>query len=224
MSRLFLEVQPNDPDRRRMLPLKRQQEAFESIYLKAQEGMNFLVSLLVEEKSIKMFDFSKTFSLWQTNCSSEDQQDESFNRKAALLKSLSVVLCCSPVCEKQALFALFQSYKENNIEEQLIKKVELELHAGRKRRHFVCILWCVCVRVRVCVSQILGSVCRVLGYSSVKSLVTSHLYYLVAEWLLQRESDDRYTLGSFPYTLLDQETVRDFYRWASWLDMLLWAC
>lgn len=63
MSRLFLEVQPNDPDRRRMLPLKRQQEAFESIYLKAQEGMKFLVSLLVEEKSIKMFDFSKTFSL-----------------------------------------------------------------------------------------------------------------------------------------------------------------
>lgn len=140
MSRLFLEVRPNDPDRRSMLPLKRQQEAFESIYLKAQEGMNFLVSLLVEEKSIKMFDFSKTFSLWQTNCSSEDQQDESFNRKAALLKSLSVVLCCSPVCEKQALFALFQSYKENNIEEQLIKKVELELHAGWKRRHSACIL------------------------------------------------------------------------------------
>eukprot|EP00066_Takifugu_rubripes_P017315 XP_011606581.1 PREDICTED: serine-protein kinase ATM [Takifugu rubripes] len=158
VERLFLEVQPNDPDQRRMLPLKRQQEAFESIYLKAQEGMKFL-----------------------TNCSSEDQQDESFNRKAALLKSLSVVLCCSPVCEKQALFALFQSYKENNIEEQLIKKI-------------------------------LGSVCRVLGYSSVKSLVTSHLYYLVAEWLAQRLSDDRYTLGSFPYTVLDQETVRDFYR------------
>lgn len=34
-----------------------------------------------------------------------------------------MVLCCSPVCEKQALFALFQSYKENSIEEQLIKKV-----------------------------------------------------------------------------------------------------
>lgn len=33
------------------------------------------------------------------------------------------MLRCSPVCEKQALFALFQSYKENNIEEQLIKKV-----------------------------------------------------------------------------------------------------
>lgn len=34
-----------------------------------------------------------------------------------------MVLCCSPVCEKQALFALFQSYKENDVEEQLIKKV-----------------------------------------------------------------------------------------------------
>lgn len=59
----------------------------------------------------------------QRSISAEDQQDEAFNRKATLLKSLSVVLCCSPVCEKQSLFALFQSYKENNIEEQLIKKV-----------------------------------------------------------------------------------------------------
>lgn len=40
-----------------------------------------------------------------------------------LLKSLSAVLCCSPVCEKQSLFALFQSYKENDVEEPLIKKV-----------------------------------------------------------------------------------------------------
>lgn len=32
-------------------------------------------------------------------------------------------MCCSPVCEKQALFALFQSYKENNVEEKLILKV-----------------------------------------------------------------------------------------------------
>lgn len=59
----------------------------------------------------------------QRSSSSEYRQDEAFNRKATLLKSLSVVLCCSPVCEKQSLFALFQSYKENNIEEQLLKKV-----------------------------------------------------------------------------------------------------
>lgn len=54
--------------------------------------------------------------------------------------------------------------------------------------------------------------CRELGYSSVRTLVSSHLDYLVAEWLAQRQSDERYTLGSFPFTVLDQETVTDFYR------------
>uniref|UniRef100_A0A8D0A1F8 non-specific serine/threonine protein kinase n=1 Tax=Sander lucioperca TaxID=283035 RepID=A0A8D0A1F8_SANLU len=158
VERLFLELRPEHPDKRNMLPLKHQQAAFENVYLKAQEGMKL-----------------------QRSSSSEDQRDESFNRKATLLKSLSVVLCCSPVCEKQSLFALFQSYKENNIEEQLIKKM-------------------------------LCSVSRALGYRSGKTLVSSHLYYLVAEWLAQRQSDDRYTLGSFPYTLLDHDTVKDFYK------------
>lgn len=58
----------------------------------------------------------------------------------------------------------------------------------------------------------LCGVSRTLGYRSVKSFVTSHLYYLIAEWLAQRQSDDRYTLGSFPFALLDHETVRDFYK------------
>uniref|UniRef100_A0A8C4HE84 non-specific serine/threonine protein kinase n=1 Tax=Dicentrarchus labrax TaxID=13489 RepID=A0A8C4HE84_DICLA len=162
-------------DKRKMLPLKHQQAAFETIYLKAQEGMRLPKS-----------------------SSSEDQQDEALNRKAALLKSLSVVLCCSPVCEKQSLFALFQSYKENNIEEQLIKKVTI---SGP------CALW-----KRSEADFMLGSVSRALGYRGVKTFVTSHLYYLVAEWLAQRQSDDRYTLGSFPYTLLDHDTVKDFYN------------
>uniref|UniRef100_A0A8C7SXB8 non-specific serine/threonine protein kinase n=1 Tax=Oncorhynchus mykiss TaxID=8022 RepID=A0A8C7SXB8_ONCMY len=131
-----------------MLPLKCQQTAFENVYLKAQEGMS----------------------------SPEDLSDETFNRKATLLKSVSVVLCCSPVCEKQSLFALFQSYKENNIEEPLIKKV-------------------------------LGSVSRALGYRSVEGFVSSHLDYLVAEWLGQHG----YTLESFPYTLLNHATLKDFY-------------
>ncbi|KAM7413396.1 hypothetical protein PAMA_020672 [Pampus argenteus] len=157
VERLFLEMEPEHPDRRNMLPLKHQLAAFDNVYLKAQEGMKL-----------------------QKSSSSDDQQDEMFNRKATLLKSLSVVLCCSPVCEKQSLFALFQSYKENNIEEQLIKKM-------------------------------LCSVSRALGYRSVKTFVSSHLYYLVAEWLSQRQSDDRYTLGSFPYTLLDHESIKDFY-------------
>lgn len=59
----------------------------------------------------------------QLSVSQDDRADESFNRRAALLKCLSVIMCCSPVCEKQALFALFQSYKENNVEEKLILKV-----------------------------------------------------------------------------------------------------
>ncbi|KAK5868357.1 hypothetical protein PBY51_009383 [Eleginops maclovinus] len=158
VERLFLEMRPGRLEKRKMLPLKHQQAAFENVYLKAQEGMRL-----------------------QRSSSAEEQQDEAFNRKAALLKSLSVVMCCSPVCEKQSLFALFQSYKENNIEEQLIKKM-------------------------------LCSVSRVLGYRSVKTFVSSHLYYLVAEWLAQRQSDDRYTLGSFPFTLLDHDAVKDFYN------------
>ncbi|XP_019950752.2 serine-protein kinase ATM [Paralichthys olivaceus] len=158
VERLFLDMRSEHPDERKMLPLKHQQAAFENIYLKAQEGMRL------------------------PRCSSsEDQKDEAFNRKTTLLKSLSVVLCCSSVCEKQCLFALFQSYKENNIEEQLIKKM-------------------------------LCSVSRALGYRSVKTFVTSHLYYLVAEWLAQRQSDDRYTLGSFPYALLDHDAIKDFYN------------
>ncbi|KAK7882898.1 hypothetical protein WMY93_029072 [Mugilogobius chulae] len=142
----------------RMLPLKNQQEAFENLYLKAQEAMGL-----------------------QRHISSEEKPDEMFNRKAALLKTLSSVLCCSPVCEKQALFALLQSYKENDIDEQLIKKM-------------------------------LCTVCEALGYKNVKSMVTSHLHYLIAEWLTLRQSDDRYTLGSFPSTLLEQSTVKDFYN------------
>ncbi|CAN9511502.1 unnamed protein product [Ophioblennius macclurei] len=158
VERLFLELSPQHPEKRKMLPLKHQQAAFENIYLKAQEGMRL-----------------------PRGRSSVQQHDETFNRKAMLLKCLSVVLCCSPVCEKQALFALFQSYKENNIEEQLIKKM-------------------------------LCSVSSVLGYRSVEAFVSSHLYYLVAEWLSQRQSDDRYTLGSFPYALLGHNAVTDFYR------------
>ncbi|CAJ1065758.1 serine-protein kinase ATM [Xyrichtys novacula] len=157
LERMFLKMKPEHPDKSKMLPLKHQQAAFETIYLKAQEGMRL-----------------------PRSSSSESHQDETFNRKATLLKSLSVVLCCSPVCEKQCLFALFQSYKENNIEEQLIKKM-------------------------------LCGISTSLGYKSVKTFVSSHLYYLVAEWLAQRQSDDRYTLGSFPFTLLDHDTVNNFY-------------
>uniref|UniRef100_A0AAR2J5U2 non-specific serine/threonine protein kinase n=1 Tax=Pygocentrus nattereri TaxID=42514 RepID=A0AAR2J5U2_PYGNA len=156
VERLFLEKAVQNRERKKMLPLKHQQTAFENVYLKAQEGMKI-----------------------QRSGAPEDLPDETFNRRATLLKSLSVVMCCSPVCEKQALFALLQSY--NSIEEQLIKKV-------------------------------LGGVSRSLGYRSSKAFVWSHLYYLVAEWLGQREKDSSYTLQSFPYTLLNYSTLEEFYR------------
>lgn len=144
--------------RKMMLPLKNQQTAFENIYLKAQEGIRR-----------------------QKNCPSEDLPDETFNRRATLLKSVSMVMSCSPVCEKQALFALFQSYKENGIDEQLIKKV-------------------------------LRGISKSLGNRDHKSLINSHLYYLVAEWLNQKQSDSSYTLQSFPYALLDCCSLEEFFR------------
>lgn len=129
-----------------------------------------------------------------------------FNRKAALLTSLSLVLCCSPVCEKQALFAILQSYKENDIEEQLIKKVWVwsSVVIAVMSNQMIIILYYSL--------QMLGSVSKVLGYRNVKTFISSHLHYLVAEWLALRQSDDRYTLGSFPYSLLDNSTVEDFYK------------
>ncbi|XP_050985185.1 serine-protein kinase ATM [Labeo rohita] len=157
VERLFLK-KGLDGSGKMMLPLKNQQTAFENIYLKAQEGMS-----------------------GQKNCPSENLPDETFNRRAVLLKSVSVVMSCSPVCEKQALFALFQSYKENGIDEQLIKKV-------------------------------LRGVSQSLGYRDSKSLINSHIYYLVAEWLNQKQSDSSYTLQSFPYTLLDCSSLEEFYR------------
>ncbi|XP_030632937.1 serine-protein kinase ATM isoform X2 [Chanos chanos] len=157
VDRLFLDKSANGAEKK-MLPLKQQQTAFENVYLKAQEGMTV-----------------------PKNMANEDLPDETFNRRATLLKSVSMVMCCSPVCEKQALFALFQSYKENSIEEKLIKKV-------------------------------LCSVSRSLGYHSSESLISSRLYYLVAEWLGQRQTDPSYTLESFPYTLLNYATLEEFYR------------
>uniref|UniRef100_A0A4W5QBQ1 non-specific serine/threonine protein kinase n=1 Tax=Hucho hucho TaxID=62062 RepID=A0A4W5QBQ1_9TELE len=132
--------------------------------------------VLPTEHSLTSLNSITEANVSQVKNSPEDLSDETFNRKATLLKSVSVVLCCSPVCEKQSLFALFQSYKENNIEEPLIKKV-------------------------------LGSVSRALGYRSVEGFVSSHLDYLVAEWLGQHG----YTLESFPYTLLNHATLKDFY-------------
>uniref|UniRef100_A0AAY5F543 non-specific serine/threonine protein kinase n=1 Tax=Electrophorus electricus TaxID=8005 RepID=A0AAY5F543_ELEEL len=145
-------------EKKQLLPLKHQQMAFENIYLKAQEGMST-----------------------QRGMAPEDLPDETSNRRATLLKSLSVVMCCSPVCEKQALFALIQSHKENAIEEPLLKKV-------------------------------LAAVSCALGYRTPQLFVHSHLYYLVAEWLAQKQTDPGYTLQAFPHSLLGCSGLEDFYR------------
>lgn len=60
--------------------------------------------------------------------------------------------------------------------------------------------------------QVLVSVSLSLGYRSSEAFVCSHLNYLVAEWLSQRQTDTSYTLQSFPYTLLSCSTLEEFYR------------
>uniref|UniRef100_A0A8C3VYE6 Serine-protein kinase ATM n=1 Tax=Catagonus wagneri TaxID=51154 RepID=A0A8C3VYE6_9CETA len=102
INRLFQhKKQGNSSTVLKALPLKLQQTAFENAYLKAQEGMR------------------------QVSHGGENLEllDEICNRKAVLLMMVAVVLCCSPVCEKQALFALCKSVKENGLEPHLIKKV-----------------------------------------------------------------------------------------------------
>ncbi|XP_077197706.1 serine-protein kinase ATM isoform X2 [Paroedura picta] len=84
------------------LPLKLQQRAFEQLYMSVQEG---------------------TKKLGHHSRSHENLPDEEYNRKSVLLMLISMILCCSPVCEKQALFAVFQCVKENGLEPLLVRKV-----------------------------------------------------------------------------------------------------
>uniref|UniRef100_A0A8C3XBW8 non-specific serine/threonine protein kinase n=1 Tax=Cyanoderma ruficeps TaxID=181631 RepID=A0A8C3XBW8_9PASS len=101
------------------------------------------------------------------------------NGKAVLLMLITMVLCCSPVCEKQALFAICQSVKENGLEPHLVKKV-------------------------------LKKVSDIFGYKSIEDFMTSHLDYLVMEWL--KINDSGYSLSAFPYVLLNYTSLEEFYR------------
>ncbi|XP_041054809.1 serine-protein kinase ATM isoform X1 [Carcharodon carcharias] len=99
VSRLFQEVQIQDQSvQLKALPVKLQQKAFENAYMKVQAGMRF-------------------------QNSAEELQDEKCNRKATLLTVISLIMCCSPICEKQALFAICQSLKENKLDPTLVKKI-----------------------------------------------------------------------------------------------------
>ncbi|XP_042538698.1 serine-protein kinase ATM [Dipodomys spectabilis] len=102
INRLFQDMSQGDCSKSlKALPLRLQQKAFENAYLKAQEG--------VREMS--------------HSTENPDLLDEIYNRKSVLLMMIAVVLYCSPICEKQALFALCKSMKENGLEPHLVKKV-----------------------------------------------------------------------------------------------------
>ncbi|XP_040282187.1 serine-protein kinase ATM [Bufo bufo] len=151
-NRLFQDVKSQ------ALPLKLQQKAFENVYMKVQEGMRYLS---------------------RSGQDPEDLPDEKYNRNSTLLLLVSVILFSSPVCEKQALFAICQSVKQNNLDPQHIRKV-------------------------------LENVSTALGYRNMKDFMTSHLDYLVLEWLKMKVPE--YNVSTFPYTLLDYYSLRDFYR------------
>uniref|UniRef100_A0A8C4LRV0 Serine-protein kinase ATM n=1 Tax=Equus asinus asinus TaxID=83772 RepID=A0A8C4LRV0_EQUAS len=98
-AELFQDMEQGSSSRLlKALPLKLQQTAFENAYLKAQEGM-------------------------RQRAENPELLDDIYNRKAVLLMMIAVVLCCSPVCEKQALFALCKSVKDDGLEPHLVKKV-----------------------------------------------------------------------------------------------------
>ncbi|XP_022082003.1 serine-protein kinase ATM-like isoform X2 [Acanthaster planci] len=59
----------------------------------------------------------------QGRLSTDERTDESANRTASLLTSLSTVARCSPACEKKTVFALMQAIQLNGIEISLMKKV-----------------------------------------------------------------------------------------------------
>uniref|UniRef100_A0A803TVI5 FAT domain-containing protein n=1 Tax=Anolis carolinensis TaxID=28377 RepID=A0A803TVI5_ANOCA len=84
------------------LPLKIQQRAFDNLYIKVQDGTKKLATGTVCQENLP---------------------DEERNRKLVLLTLLTMILRCSPVCEKKALFAIFQCVKENGLEPQLVRKV-----------------------------------------------------------------------------------------------------
>ncbi|XP_065586131.1 serine-protein kinase ATM [Cyrtonyx montezumae] len=159
ITSLFQDVKQRDSSGlSKPLPLELQQKAFENVYLRAQEGMG---------------------NLFSDDASPEDLLDKQCNRKAVLLMLITMVLCCSPVCEKQALFAICQSVKENGLEPHLVKKV-------------------------------LKKVSDIFGYKSIEDFMTSHLDYLVVEWL--KIKDSGYSLSAFPYVLLNYTCLEEFYR------------
>ncbi|XP_076969163.1 serine-protein kinase ATM isoform X2 [Tamandua tetradactyla] len=114
INRLFQDMKHGDSSRLlKALPLKLQQTAFENAYSKVQKGMREVLH----------------------SAENPDFTDELYNRKAVLLTTIAVVLYCSPICEKQALFALCKSVKENGLVPHLIKKVLEKVSESFGYRH-----------------------------------------------------------------------------------------
>ncbi|XP_004626277.1 serine-protein kinase ATM [Octodon degus] len=101
INRLFQNTKQDSSVFLKALPLKLQQTAFENVYLKARERMREV----------------------SHDAENPELLDETYNRKSVFLMTTAVVLYCSPVCEKQALFALCKSVKENGLDPHLVKKV-----------------------------------------------------------------------------------------------------
>ncbi|KAK7810840.1 LOW QUALITY PROTEIN: hypothetical protein U0070_020005 [Myodes glareolus] len=161
INRLFQDMRHGDSSGwSKALLLKFQQTAFKNVYLKAEAGIREVVTASCDTQN-------------------PDLLDEIHNRKSVLLLVIAVVLHCSPVCEKQALFALCKSVKENGLEPHLVKKV-------------------------------LEKVSESFGCRSLEDFMTSHLDYLVLEWL--NLQDTEYNLSSFPFILLNYTSIEDFYR------------
>lgn len=58
--------------------------------------------------------------------------------------------------------------------------------------------------------QVLEKVSESFGCRSLEDFMTSHLDYLVLEWL--NLQDTEYNLSSFPFSLLNYTSIEDFYR------------
>uniref|UniRef100_A0A8C5IPZ9 non-specific serine/threonine protein kinase n=1 Tax=Junco hyemalis TaxID=40217 RepID=A0A8C5IPZ9_JUNHY len=155
----------------RFLAAKSINSLFQDVKQRDSSGMSRPLPLKLQQKA-----FENAYLKVQEGMNLLDKQS---NAKAVLLMLITMVLCCSPVCEKQALFAICQSVKENGLEPHLVKKV-------------------------------LKKVSDIFGYKSIEDFMTSHLDYLVMEWL--KINDTGYSLSAFPYVLLNYTSLEEFYR------------
>lgn len=64
--------------------------------------------------------------------------------------------------------------------------------------------------------QVLEKISGTFGYKNIEDFMNTHLDYLVLEWL-----NCGYSLSIFPYVLLNYASLKEFYRYASKLYLLL---